>query len=100
MSQIVPSGNKQSIGAAVSQAMAACDRALSIKPMLLPAHVNRGIALKECGRLGEAVASFDRALAFQADYWVAWSNRGTVLLALGRYDDALMSFNRALSLNP
>jgi len=29
------------------QAIAACDRALAINSMLLPAHVSRGIALKE-----------------------------------------------------
>src|SRR5258705_4282374 len=54
------------------QAIAACDRDPSINPMLLAAHVSRGIALKECGRCAEAIACFDRALGFRPDYPVAW----------------------------
>ena len=38
------------------------DRAIALQPSLVTAHNNRGLSLRQDGRLEEAIASHDRAL--------------------------------------
>ena len=61
---------------------------------------NRGVTLKEAGRLAEALASYDRALSLKPQYAEAHGNRGNALKELGRLDEALASYDAALGLKP
>jgi tetratricopeptide (TPR) repeat protein len=62
---------------------------------------NRGVALRELGRLDDAIASFSRALAINPGYAGALLNRG-VVLGLDRMDyaAAIPDLERAAALNP
>ena len=58
------------------KAITAYDVALTVKPDSADAHFNRGIALKDLGRIPEALACYDRAIAIDPDYAEAYYNRG------------------------
>ena len=71
-----------------------------LKPNHAEAFNNRGIALKDLGRLDEAMASYDKAIALKPGYLEALNNRGNLFLKQGRYDGAFADFDQAYSLNP
>ncbi|MDJ0579531.1 CHAT domain-containing protein, partial [Crocosphaera sp.] len=73
---------------------------LQLKPDDHLAWGNRGIALRQLGRLDEAIASYDKALQLKPDDHLAWYNRGNALGNLGRFDEAIASFDKALQLKP
>ncbi|MCV3217064.1 tetratricopeptide repeat protein, partial [Plectonema radiosum NIES-515] len=75
-------------------------KALEFKPDKDEAWNNRGIALRNLGRLEEAIASYDKALEFKPDKDTAWYNRGNALRNLGRYEDAIASYDKALEFKP
>ena len=87
-------------GEQYAKAIASYDKALEIKPDLHVAWYNRGIALRNLGRLEEAIASFDKALEIKPDLHVAWYNRGIALRNLGRLEEAIASFDKALEIKP
>ncbi len=80
------------------QAIAACDRALSIQPDYDSAWLIRGIALGNLGQLEEEIASFDRALAIKPGYHHTWLLRGIAFFNLGQLEEAIASFDRALAI--
>ncbi len=80
------------------ESLAHFDRALALKPDFANAWSNRGLALKELGRLEEALTCHDRALAVRPAYAEAWCNRGIVLQDLGRKTEALASQEQAIAL--
>jgi tetratricopeptide (TPR) repeat protein len=84
----------------VDEALASCDRAITIKPDYAEANSNRGITLKELKRLDEALASYDRAIILKPDYAEASYNRSITLQELKRLDEALVSYDRAIALKP
>ena len=58
----------------LDEAIAACHRAIALKPDLAEAHNNLGNALKDQGRLDEALACFRRAVELKPDDSGAASN--------------------------
>ncbi|HEY1877591.1 MAG TPA: tetratricopeptide repeat protein, partial [Rhizomicrobium sp.] len=83
-----------------SEALAAIDAALALRPGDAEAHLNRANVLKGLGRDTEALDGYARALELKPDWPQALNNRGTVLQAQGRYEEALASFDRALAVSP
>ncbi len=82
------------------EALAACDKALRLKPDYREAHVNRGLALLSLQRREEAVAAFGAALALNGDFVTALKYRGDTLSELGRFEQAIADFDRLLALTP
>jgi len=78
----------------------AADKALSIHPGYINAHLLRGSALLLSRKLEPALQSFDRALELKPDFAMAFFNRGEALFELKRYDQALIAYQRALALQP
>lgn len=72
------------------------DNAIKLDPFYYQAWWNRGIALRQLGRLEEAITAFDNALKIKPDYPDAWDNRGYALFNLGRYEEAIASYDNAL----
>jgi tetratricopeptide (TPR) repeat protein len=89
-----------SIAAQYSDALAAYDKVVFIRPNNVAAWLNRGIVLENLGRYSEAVDSYDKAIALQPGYAEAWYDRGVVLRKLGRYADAIASYDKAVAINP
>lgn len=81
-------------------ALAAANRALSLKNGFIDALNNRGVALAGVNRPDEALANFDTLLAAKPDFPEAWSNRSCALRDLGLAEDALASCDKALALRP
>ena len=73
---------------------------MPIRPDLIDAHRDQGVAFMQQGRLQEALASFDRLLAIRPDQVDALINRGICLAGLGRRAEALASFDSALAVEP
>lgn len=83
-----------------SEAVAAYDKAVFMRPTNADAWNNRGVALENLGQYSEAVSSYDKAVTLQPGYADAWYNRGVALRKLGRYADAVASYNKALAASP
>lgn len=82
------------------EAVALFDRALAIKPDHAASYNNRGIALRNLGRLDEALASYDKAIRLKPDYVDALNNRGIALREQKRAEAALASYDQALAIRP
>ena len=76
------------------------DNAIKLDPFYHQAWCNRGIVLRQLGRLEEAITAFDNALKIKPDYPDAWDNRGYALFNLGRYEEAIASYDQALKIKP
>lgn len=83
-----------------SEAVAAYDKAVFIRPFNADAWNNRGVALDKLGQYSEAVSSYDKAVTIQPAFAEAWYNRGIAYRKLGRYADAVTSYDKALAANP
>jgi protein O-GlcNAc transferase len=83
----------------MAEALAQYDRALALRPALMPALFNRGNALLELGRPEDAVESYDKAVAVGGAPAGLWNNRGTALRAARCLAEALTSFERAIALD-
>ena len=83
-----------------SEAVAAYDKAVFIRPNNADAWNNRGVALDKLGQYSEAVSSYDKAVTLQPGYADTWYNRGVALRKLGRYADAVTSYDKALASSP
>ena len=84
----------------MTEALAACGRALAARPNYPEALLNRGNVLKELARFEAALASYDAALAALPDYPEALANRAVVLGKFNRFEEALANCDRALALQP
>ncbi|MEW5855942.1 MAG: tetratricopeptide repeat protein, partial [Cyanobacteriota bacterium] len=93
-------GDLLAAGKEYEEAIASYDQALKIKPDKDEAWFNRGIALKNLGRLEEAVASYDQALKIKPGKDEAWNNRGVTLKKLERLEEAVASYDQALKIKP
>jgi tetratricopeptide (TPR) repeat protein len=82
------------------EALATCDKALSVNPAQPNTHNARGVVLGKLGRHDEALASYDRAVALMPDFVDGHCNRGTALHELKRHEEALASYEHALALQP
>ncbi len=83
-----------------SGALAACDRALALKPDYPKAWAKRGLALIDLEKYQEAVASFDEGLKHKPDDHWAWFWRGHALIKLKSYQKAVASFDDGLKHKP
>jgi tetratricopeptide (TPR) repeat protein len=81
-------------------ALACFDEAIALEINNAEAHVKKGFALEQLGRLEDALASFDHALALNALLVDAYVGKGDVLNRLERYQEALDCFDRAARLQP
>jgi len=91
-------GNRFYDEVAYSEALAAYDRALALRPDHHDTLYNRGVALAELGRPEEALAAFE--LNFDATDARDWTAKGSALTGLHRYDEALAAYDEALARNP
>jgi protein O-GlcNAc transferase len=82
------------------EALASCERALTLMPNFPDALNNRGGILGDLGRHDEALASYDRALALAPATAQLLADRGLALRALDRREEALAAFEQALALAP
>ncbi|HJQ70404.1 MAG TPA: tetratricopeptide repeat protein [Blastocatellia bacterium] len=64
------------------------------------AHYERGLALKQEGRLSEALAKFEAALAVEPSYYRALVAMGDVWLRVGEYERAARAARAAVAVDP
>ncbi len=76
------------------------DDALAEEPGSMQAHIWRGLALKDLGRLQDAQDTFERAVALDATCMPALINRAAILRRLGSSEKALAACDVAIALNP
>ncbi len=81
-------------------ALQALERALSLDPRRAAAHLDRGLVLRELGRLAEAEAALRRALDCDSRVRGAALNLADTLLRLGRVDDAVVELEREVIRRP
>ncbi len=81
-------------------ALASFDEALALTPDHVGALINRGIALKDLGRLDDAVAAYERALAINPDAANAYVNLGQLRCPEGENARALAAAVQAIALDP
>ena len=82
----------------LSEALAACERALAADRLVAARHYLRGAILQEQSAFGEAAAAFTRALYLDPDFVIAHFTLGHLLLRQGRGRDAARCFSNARSL--
>lgn len=82
------------------KALPLLNKAIALNPKQFKAHNNRGILLKEKGRLLEAIDDFDVGLMLDPGNVEALNNRGNTYQQLGRYPEALDDFNDILKRYP
>ena len=73
----------------VSEALAAFDAALEVKPLSVDTIHNKATALKGVGKLSEALEAFDQCISAQPDFYSALCGRCEVLAALGRFQESV-----------
>jgi predicted O-linked N-acetylglucosamine transferase (SPINDLY family) len=84
----------------LDQALAHCDKAITLKADFADAHYNRGIVLSALRRFTEAIVSFDQAIAIHPHHTGALNNKGNALHEQGRFTEAIESYNSILALKP
>jgi len=82
-----------------AEALALCDRGLTVAPSKTGFHTNRGAALISLGRFAEAEASFTRAVADGGDP-SARANLARLYAASGRLSLAEKSYREAMASEP
>ena len=82
------------------EALACCDKVLTINSGSLDALLNKSSILQILKRYEEAFAYADKALIINSRFAQAWVCRGAALRPLKRYDEAIDSYKRALDLDP
>ena len=81
-------------------AIKAYDAAVKLEPRAIDSWINRGVALKELGRLAEAEESYRQALALAPDDAVAVNNLANVVGSHGRAQEAVDLYRKAVALDP
>lgn len=74
-------------------------KAISMKPNFVEAHMNKGDLLLRLNQTEEAKLAFETALKHNPDYTDAHYNLGSALLQMGRRAQAEKSYRRALALD-
>jgi tetratricopeptide (TPR) repeat protein len=82
----------------LDEAIAAYNKALSLKPDYAAAYYNMGVTLQKQGKLDEAITAYNKALSSKPDYSNACNNMGNALKDQGKLDEAITAYNKALSL--
>ena len=78
----------------LDEAIAACRRAIELKPDHADAHYGLGTFLVRTGRLDEAVAAYRKAIALKPDHAESHCNLGLALRQQGKLAQALTSLER------
>lgn len=81
-----------------AQALAACERAISVDPDDAEIHFLTGQVRAALGEHELALRSFDEALSLRPNHRAAHRERGISLDALERYDEALAAFDESIPL--
>ncbi|MGK7874265.1 MAG: tetratricopeptide repeat protein [Xenococcaceae cyanobacterium] len=84
----------------ISEAVAAFDRAIELKPDFFIAWFAKGFALGFNQQYQEALTACNRATKLKPDYYDAWRCKAGALQELQRFDAALIALNKALKINP
>jgi len=64
------------------------------------AYNNRGLALKESGRIAEAIADFETTIALDPSRSKAYNNLGVLYLNAGLFDKSIEYFSKSIAINP
>ena len=80
--------------------ISAYDRAISLKPDLVEAYVNRGSGKAALGQGEAAIADYDEAIHLKPDLAEAYANRGNAKGALGQHNEAIADYDEAIRLKP
>jgi tetratricopeptide (TPR) repeat protein len=77
------------------------DKALDISPKFCLAWINKGIALKNLGKINEAIACYDHVINdINPRYKKAWGNKANTLILINDFDNARICIDRALEIDP
>ena len=76
------------------------NRALELNPQMAPAHLARGILLRQEGKISPALTDLKFVVDRQPDNFRAWEELGEASLASGRASEALPAFEKAAALAP
>ncbi len=83
------------------EALPYSDGALALSPRFCLAYINRGITLKNLGRLDEAIACYDKVIEeINPRYKKAWGNKANALIVRGDIDGARTCIDKALEIDP
>src|SRR6201999_3568693 len=80
-----------------TEALAAYDKALSLRPEFAEAWLGRGNVLFDAARMEEALPAYDRALALKPQSAEASAGRGHALAGLRRPEQAIIAYGDALA---
>ncbi|MBW4680604.1 MAG: GUN4 domain-containing protein [Microcoleus vaginatus WJT46-NPBG5] len=83
----------------LKEAIAACDRAIELNPILVPALNLRGSALYGLECYEVAIKDFDKAVEIDEKHIFSWENKGDCLQSLERYEEAIVAYDKAISLD-
>jgi len=83
-----------------SEALAAYDQAMQLKPDYAIACYNRADLLLKMGQTDAALGLFDQALRLKPDYFKALRGKADALMRAGKGDAAIALYRQALKLQP
>ncbi|MEG4917392.1 tetratricopeptide repeat protein [Microcoleus sp. B7-D4] len=84
----------------LSEAIAQCQRAISLQPQAVGAYHILGEALQVSGKLEEAKNCYFKILEIQPNFAEVWASLGNVFAQQQRWQDAINSYQKAVSLQP
>ena len=84
----------------LSEAIAQCQRAISLQPQAVGAYQILGEALQVSGKLEEAKRCYFKVLEIQPNFAEVWASLGNVFAQQQRWQDAINSYQKAVSLQP
>lgn len=94
-------GNELNGQGRFNEALEYFDKALDLSPRFCLGYINKGIALKNLGRLDEAIACYDKVIEkINPGYKKAWHNKAVALWTKGEIDEARTCVNRSLEIDP
>jgi len=82
----------------LDEAIAACERAVSLKPDLYKGWTNLGWFWIVKDNAEKAIEACSKATELRPDYNLAWINLGVALRVAGNLDGAIEAFNKAITL--
>jgi diguanylate cyclase (GGDEF)-like protein len=84
-----------------TEALAAYNKAVQLKPDYVDAWYYLGSSLEELGHYEQALANYDKVTHFDIKHLYAWYRRGNLLLRkLKRYDEAVAAYDKFIQLHP
>ncbi len=83
-----------------SEAIGCYDKALELWPGHAKSWHNKGLCLRDLGRVEEATPCYEKALACDPPELLAWFSKAQAMEDLGRQKDAFRLYERYLSVAP